>query len=130
MGQIPLLSKKVVDCHLMNTLRGFWGNYQMWLSNVIINRCYFSLTKNNCARLMRWFKKMKLPLAKGLFYFWKMLAMELYHHSFIFHFCFGLKVPKEIPEISKILCSFVVLENHGICKNRLKYQNIIYEKAF
>ena len=30
-----------------------------------------------------------------------------FQNSFIFHFCFGLKVPTDFPEFSKILCSFV-----------------------
>ena len=32
---------------------------------------------------------------------------SFYQNSFIFHFCFGLKVSTDFPEFSKILCSFV-----------------------
>ena len=35
------------------------------------------------------------------------LHIIFFRNSFIFRFYFGLKVPTEIPEISKIQCSFV-----------------------
>ena len=35
------------------------------------------------------------------------MSVVFFQNSFIFRFCFGFEDSTEIPEISKILCSFV-----------------------
>ena len=57
-----------------------------------------------------------------------------FQNSFIFHFCFGLKVPTDFPRFSKILYykkdNYLFFENHDVCKDKLKYQNISFERAY
>jgi len=61
---------------------------------------------------------------------------HFFQNSFIFCFCFGAKVPTEIPEISKtrvvllLKRQFFVMENHSIFEKRQKYQTMNYERAY
>ena len=48
---------------------------------------------------------------------------SVFHNSFIFHFCFDPKVFTEIPEISKIPCSFVTKRIIICFKKASKFQS-------
>ena len=64
------------------------------------------------------------------------MKMTIFLFSKFLHLLFFvlvLKFPQKPAKSCVVLLlkgQLFVLENHGICKNRLKYQNINYERAY